>query len=192
MSTNVLRTYKNSPEVRAAKTAKYRRWAERHPELARAANTRGTERRRASLPARMLKALDARLKKALDGLPQLGSIDELVGIPYDKFCAYILTLLPADLTPDGYGCIWSIDHIRPFGDMTREELSTQEGQRSIMHYTNCQPLRIERNREKETGEDWLATMRANVCTLERKRPNDPRLPAMRARIAAEDAQRAAA
>ena len=74
---------------------------------------------------------------------------ELLGISGKQFMEHLLNheCSNADFTAENYGSVWSVDHIKPLAAF---DLADMAEQKKAFHFTNCQPMRMDENRSKNS------------------------------------------
>lgn len=109
-------------------------------------------RKRTDTHYKMMKCLRTRNYKALKGKKKPRSLEKNCG--FSGFLMdYIKTTFYNDrMTPDNYGEVWELDHIKPLSSF---DLTDPNQYIEANHYTNLQALLVEDNKEKSGRLNWI-------------------------------------
>jgi hypothetical protein len=95
--------------------------------------------------------LRARIWKALNGIGKVDRSMKLLGCSLNFYRSYLETAFVYDhpeygtMTWDNYGDVWEVDHQRPCASF---DLTDPKQQLECFHWSNCQPMFTELNRQK--------------------------------------------
>lgn len=112
--------------------------------------------RRFNLQWRIKKALRGRLTRAIKkGYPS-GSFVRDLGCSIDELIRYLAVQFTSEMSWDNWTRVWQVDHIKP---LRMFDLANRQQFLTACHYTNLQPLLIDKHRKK-TASEYRASLEA--------------------------------
>lgn len=139
--------FKSANDVRKLEIAEYQKtyYAANKAKVIERKRVYSRVKKQTDIQYRLRKSLRSRLKNYLKGKLRNDQLAQYLGCSYEELRRHLEQKFKPGMTWSNQGKFWHVDHIVP---LARLDLTTEEGLRTGLHFSNLQPMTAENNKKK--------------------------------------------